>query len=268
VALDQFRPAWLTDEVAMFQENVRRFLLREFVPHVDAWREQGCVDRALWRKAGEAGLLAASLPEKFGGGGRYALMATVLLEQARVGDAAWGIGVQNYVSHYILAYGTPEQQDQWLPRLASGNMVAAIAMTEPGAGSDLKNIATVARREEDSASTHEYLGGWVGDRINMRTCKYPGLGTFPNLTYTATAEAARQAYGMFHLGPADIDITLLSVNFAHLGPIIMEDLGFAQKGRGVDLYREGGRRGPADGHERRLAVFRAARGLMQHGQLR
>jgi acetyl-CoA acetyltransferase len=86
-----------------------------------------------------------------------------------------------------------------------------------------------------SATTHEYLG----DRINMRSCRYPGLGTFPNLTHTATAEAARQAFEMAGIARSEIDMAQISVNFAHMGPIIMEDLGFAKKGRGIDLYREG-----------------------------
>jgi acetyl-CoA acetyltransferase len=86
-----------------------------------------------------------------------------------------------------------------------------------------------------SAATHEYLT----DRMNMRSCRYPGLGTFPNLTTTATAEAARQAYAASGLTPRDIDMTQISVNFAHMGPMILEDLGFAPKGRGIDLYREG-----------------------------
>ncbi|TEA71911.1 thiolase family protein [Allopusillimonas ginsengisoli] len=86
-----------------------------------------------------------------------------------------------------------------------------------------------------SASTHEYLT----DRINMHRCKFPGLGTFPNLTYTATAEAARQAYAHSGLTPADIDMTQISVNFAHMGPMILEDLGFARKGEGINLYRDG-----------------------------
>ncbi|AQF53925.1 thiolase [Bordetella pertussis] len=86
-----------------------------------------------------------------------------------------------------------------------------------------------------SATTHEYLG----DRMNMRRCRYPSLGAFPNLTHTATAEAARQAYESSGLTPADIDMAQISVNFAHMGPLIMEDLGFAAKGRGMDLYRAG-----------------------------
>ncbi len=86
-----------------------------------------------------------------------------------------------------------------------------------------------------SASTHEYLT----DRMNMRSCRFSSLGQFPNLTTTATAEAARQAYALSGFTPADIDMTQISVNFAHMGPMVMEDLGFAPKGRGIDLYREG-----------------------------
>jgi acetyl-CoA acetyltransferase len=86
-----------------------------------------------------------------------------------------------------------------------------------------------------SATTHEYLG----DRMNMKSCRWPALGAFPNLTYTATAEASRQAYAMSGLSPRDIDMLQMSVNFAHMGPIILEDLGFAKKGRGIDVYREG-----------------------------
>jgi acetyl-CoA acetyltransferase len=86
-----------------------------------------------------------------------------------------------------------------------------------------------------SATTHEYLG----DRVNMRSGRYPGLGTFPNLTHTATAEAARQAFEMAGIARSEIDMAQISVNFAHMGPIVMEDLGFARKGRGIDLYRDG-----------------------------
>lgn len=86
-----------------------------------------------------------------------------------------------------------------------------------------------------SASTHEYLS----DRMNLRSCRFAGMGGMPNLTHTATVEAARQAFTMAGLSQGDIDMAQISVNFAHMGPIIMEDLGFAAKGRGIDLYREG-----------------------------
>lgn len=86
-----------------------------------------------------------------------------------------------------------------------------------------------------SATTHEYLT----DRMNLRSCPFPGLGALPNLTHTATAEAARQAFRMSGLTTSDVDMAQISVNFAHMGPIVMEDLGFAKKGQGINLYREG-----------------------------
>jgi acyl-CoA dehydrogenase len=141
---EPYRARWMTDEVVALQDIARRFFQREFVPHVDEWRASGCIARELWFKAGKLGLLSASLPEELGGGGSKAFMAAILLEQGRAGDAAWGISVQNYVSHYILAYGTDEQKARWLPGLGSGETIAAIAMTEPGAGSDLKELKTSA----------------------------------------------------------------------------------------------------------------------------
>jgi acyl-CoA dehydrogenase len=141
---EPYRARWMTDEVVALQDIARRFFQREFVPHVDEWRARGCIARELWFKAGKLGLLSASLPEELGGGGSKAFMAAILLEQGRAGDAAWGISVQNYVSHYILAYGTDEQKARWLPGLSSGETIAAIAMTEPGAGSDLKELKTSA----------------------------------------------------------------------------------------------------------------------------
>ena len=86
-----------------------------------------------------------------------------------------------------------------------------------------------------STSTHEYLT----DRVNMRACRYPELGQMPDLTTTATAVASKDAYAMSGLTPSDIDMVQISANFAHMGPIIMEDLGFAAKGRGIDIYRAG-----------------------------
>ena len=145
-----YRPRWATDDVVIFQQAARRFFATEFAPHLDEWRKKGCIDRALWKKAGALGLLGASLPEQYGGGDNKALMAAVLLEQGRVGDAAWGVSVQNYVCHYILSYGTVEQKARWLPALAGGDLIAAIAMTEPGTGSDLQQIKTVARRNANS----------------------------------------------------------------------------------------------------------------------
>jgi acyl-CoA dehydrogenase len=133
-----------SDDVRMVADLARRFFQNEFTPNAERWRRQGRIDRSLWEKAGELGLLAASLPDKYGGADSHDHMAAILLEQGRAGDASWGLSVHNYVCHYLLAYGTEEQKARWLPRLATGELVAAIAMTEPGAGSDLKAITSTA----------------------------------------------------------------------------------------------------------------------------
>jgi acyl-CoA dehydrogenase len=135
---------FFSDDVGMVADLARRFFQSEFVPNAERWRRQGRIDRSLWEKAGELGLLAASLPNEYGGAGSHDHMAAVLLEQGRAGDASWGLSVHNYVCHYVLAYGSEEQKARWLPRLASGELIAAVAMTEPGAGSDLKAITTTA----------------------------------------------------------------------------------------------------------------------------
>lgn len=144
---DEISAPWMTPEVSMVSETARRFFEREFVPNIDRWRTQGVIDRSLWEKAGELGLLSASMPEEFGGAGSRIMMAMIILEQGRAGDASWGVSIQNFVTHYIEAYGTPSQKSRWLPKLGSGEWIAALAMTEPGAGSDLKSLNTTATRQ-------------------------------------------------------------------------------------------------------------------------
>ncbi|MFC9735082.1 thiolase family protein [Streptomyces roseolus] len=122
---------------------------------------------------------------------------------------------------------------RWMCSTWGGGTGGALVVTSPERAKDALDPVYVLGY--GSATTHEYLG----DRMNMRECRFPGLGAFPNLTHTATAEAARQAYTRSGLGPSDIDMTQISVNFAHMGPIVMEDLGFAKKGHGIDVYREG-----------------------------
>jgi len=140
---------WMTPELETFRDTVRRFVASEIVPHQQRWREQQHVDRALWRKAGELGLLLADVPEAFGGsGGSFAHQAVVFEELALAGDTAFGLHVHAIVAHYLLGHGTEEQKARYLPRLARGDMIAAIAMSEPGAGSDLKGIRTTALHTE------------------------------------------------------------------------------------------------------------------------
>ncbi|GAB3398894.1 acyl-CoA dehydrogenase family protein [Massilia agilis] len=136
---------WMTAELEGFRDAVRRFVAHEIAPHQERWREQQHVDRDLWNKAGDMGLLLADIPEEYGGsGGSFAHMAVVFEELAYAGDMNFGLHVHAIVAHYLLNQGTEEQKRKYLPKLASGEMVAAIAMSEPGAGSDLKGIRTTA----------------------------------------------------------------------------------------------------------------------------
>jgi acyl-CoA dehydrogenase len=135
-------------ELALFRDAVRRFVETELVPHEARWREQRHVDRAAWRKAGEMGLLLCAVPSELGGVGadmRYE--AVVYEELVRGGAMGFGKHVHEIVAHYLVAYGTPEQQQRWLPKMASGESIAAIAMSEPGAGSDLQGIRTRAAKD-------------------------------------------------------------------------------------------------------------------------
>lgn len=145
-----YESPWATDDVRTFRNAIRAFLRQEFVPSLPRWRQQQHADGDAWRKAGAIGMLLADVPEKYGGGGgTFAHEAVVLEELARAG-IHFGSSVQNIVAHYLLAYGTEAQKERWLPRMARGELVGAIAMTEPGGGSDLQGIKTTARRDGDA----------------------------------------------------------------------------------------------------------------------
>lgn len=142
-----YESPWMTDDVRMYRRTVQQFVEKELAPQQERWREANRPDRAAWSSAGRAGLLLADLPEQYGGGGgSFAHEAVVLEELARAG-VHFGCAVQSTVAHYMLAYGSEEQKRRWLPGMARGEQVAAIAMTEPGAGSDLQAIKTLARRD-------------------------------------------------------------------------------------------------------------------------
>jgi acyl-CoA dehydrogenase len=142
---------WMDAELESFRDAVRRFVDNEIVPHQQRWREQQHADREVWRKAGEMGLLLADIPEEYGGsGGSFAHQCVVFEELALAGDTAFGLHVHAIVAHYLLNQGTEEQKARYLPKLANGEMIAAIAMSEPGAGSDLKGIRTTATRTPDA----------------------------------------------------------------------------------------------------------------------
>jgi acyl-CoA dehydrogenase len=133
------------------RDLARTFCEKEIKPNIDSFIANKQVDRDLWNRAGELGLLCLSVPEEYGGGGgTFAHEAVLIEEQARVGDSSWGAPLHSgIVAHYLVAYGTEEQKQEWLPKMASGEVVAAVAMTEPGTGSDLQAIKSKAIRDGD-----------------------------------------------------------------------------------------------------------------------
>ncbi|MBI1211760.1 MAG: acyl-CoA dehydrogenase [Alphaproteobacteria bacterium] len=145
----------MTEDLRLLSDGARRFLERELVPHAEEWERAGVVSRDAWRKAGEAGLLCASIPEEYGGGGgtrgHDLVIASEISRAGLGGGFGTGAGVHStIVAHYVFAYGTEEQKRRWLPAMAQGRMIGAIAMTEPGTGSDLQSVRTTARRNGDA----------------------------------------------------------------------------------------------------------------------
>lgn len=143
------QPEWMSDDLVMLQDMANRFLEAEIAPHYERYEKQERVDRDAWEKAGAAGLLCAAVPENYGGaGGSYAHEAVIAEALGHVGVDGFGIALHNaIVAPYILHCGSEDQKRKWLPKLASGELIGAIAMTEPGAGSDLQGIKTTARKD-------------------------------------------------------------------------------------------------------------------------
>ncbi len=144
-----YRAGWETDQHRELRKHAAEFMLKEATPNQERWAREHQVDREFWNKLGDAGLLGLDLPERFGGAdGDFGYSAVVAEEQALAQDTASGWIVHSPIgSHYINTYGTEEQKERWLPGIISGDAVLAIAMTEPGAGSDLQGIRTTAVRD-------------------------------------------------------------------------------------------------------------------------
>ncbi|MEE2785247.1 MAG: acyl-CoA dehydrogenase family protein [Pseudomonadota bacterium] len=148
---ENYESPWLNEELRILQDAAAKFFKTEFTPHLDRWEAQGMVDRDTWTKAGQAGFLCAEVATEYGGGGGSYLHETVIVEeQLRAGATGWGNQVHSQiVAPYIVHYGREDQKQKWLPQMASGEMVGAIAMTEPNTGSDLQNVRTTAVKDGD-----------------------------------------------------------------------------------------------------------------------
>ena len=138
-----------SEEHELFRSTVKRFVDTEIVPNHAQWEKDGQLSRDAWRKAGELGLLCASMPEEYGGVGADRLYSIILMEElANVGATGPGFGLHSeIVAPYILRYGSEEQKRKYLPKMATGEIIGAIAMTEPGTGSDLQGVRTSAKAD-------------------------------------------------------------------------------------------------------------------------
>jgi alkylation response protein AidB-like acyl-CoA dehydrogenase len=152
----------LEEEHLAFRAAVRTFVKREIAPYHAGWERDGLVDREVWRTAGAAGLLGIDVPEQYGGGGTADFRYQVILSEELVDAGATGIGFalhNDVVAPYLLALATPEQKQRWLPGFCTGDLVTAIAMTEPEAGSDLQAVRTTAVRDGSGAEADFVLNG-------------------------------------------------------------------------------------------------------------
>jgi acyl-CoA dehydrogenase len=141
--------AWMDADVEAFRDQLRRYVAAELSPQLDGWRRQGFIPRETWQPFGAMGFMLPEISEEYGGAGaNLAYQLVVQDELAKAGVPA-NTAVHTIAAHYILDYGTEAQKQRWLPKLASGEMLAGIALTEPGCGSDLKAMRTRARREGD-----------------------------------------------------------------------------------------------------------------------
>ena len=174
------RPNWWTEELSILEESLTRFFETEYLPHEAEWEKARIVPKSFWRKAGEAGILGISLPEDYGGAGGSIHHDAVLFDVlGRLGITGFGIHVHLIAAHYVLAYGDADQKARWLPRLASGELIGAIAMTEPGTGSDLKAVKTRALRDGDHyrvTGSKIFISNGINANFLMTVAKTGGEG--------------------------------------------------------------------------------------------
>ncbi len=165
-----------------FRASFRKFLEKEVLPHHEAWEERGYVDREVWQKAGENGFLCPSMPEQYGGAGADRLYSMVMMEEtAKARTSGLGFSLHSeIVAPYLLKYGSEEQKANYLPRMAKGEIIGAIAMSEPGVGSDLQSVKTSAVRDGDHYTVNGaktfITNGWNADLVITVAKTNPALG--------------------------------------------------------------------------------------------
>jgi acyl-CoA dehydrogenase len=171
----------MDDELAIFRESVSRFVETEMVPNDASWRKQQHVGKEIWRKAGEMGFLCTDIPDEYGGaGGDFRHEAVLYEEMARRGISGFGQGVHSICAHYVLNHGTEEQKRRLLPRMAAGELIGAIGMSEPAAGSDLQGLKTRAERDGEhyliNGSKIFISNGYLAGLIALVVKTQPGAG--------------------------------------------------------------------------------------------
>ncbi len=220
-----FTPSsWRTPEIEEYRAQVRRFVATEVAPHQQRWAKQQHVDRELWNKAGALGMLLSDVPSEYGGSdGTVAHQAVMFEELTAVGDASFSVAVHAIVAQYILKQGTEEQRRRYLPKLASGEMVGAIAMTEPGGGSDLQGVRTRAERVGDhwvlNGAKTFISNGYLGDLVIVvaRTSDAPGArGISLLLLETKSAKGFRVGRILEKIGQKGQDTCELFFEDVHL----------------------------------------------------
>ena len=172
---------WMDEDLAIFRDAVTRFVDAEMVPNEEQWRKQQHVGKDIWRKAGETGLLCTDIPAGYGGvGGDFRHEAVLYEETARRRITGFGQGVHSICAHYLLNHGTEEQKRRFLPRMASGELIGAIGMSEPAAGSDLQGLKTRAARDGDdyliNGSKIFITNGFLAGLIALVVKTTPGVG--------------------------------------------------------------------------------------------
>jgi acyl-CoA dehydrogenase len=172
---------WMDEDLTIFRDSVARFVDAEMVPNDEQWRKQQHVGKDIWRKAGEMGLLCTDIPSDYGGaGGDFRHEAILYEETARRGITGFGQGVHSICAHYLINHGTEEQKRRFLPSMARGELIGAIGMSEPGAGSDLQALKTRAARDGDSyvinGSKTFITNGFLAGLIALVVKTTPGQG--------------------------------------------------------------------------------------------